>query len=104
MNHISPRLIENKYFETVVLALILISSFVMTLEDIWFGTRPLLQDCLYYLDRILTVVFFLETSLKLFAMGTVMYFGNAWCWLDFVIVMVSIKNGISVTNSSNFVF
>ena len=95
-------MIENKYFETVVLALILISSFVMTLEDIWFGTRPLLQDCLYYLDRILTVVFFLETSLKLFAMGTVMYFGNAWCWLDFVIVAVSLINfGASLLGAGN---
>ena len=76
----------------MVLALILISSAVMTLEDVWFDTRPFLVDTLYYLDRILTVVFFLETCLKLFAMGCVAYFGNAWCWLDFVIVAVSIIN------------
>ena len=86
------RLIEDKYFETVVLALILLSSFVMTLEDVWFETKPLLVDTLYYLDRILTVVFFLETCLKLLAMGFVAYFGNAWCWLDFVIVGVSLIN------------
>ena len=67
-------------------------SFVMTLEDVWFDTRPTLIDALYYLDRVLTVVFFLETTLKLFAMGFVMYFTNAWCWLDFVIVAVSIVN------------
>ena len=96
------RLIENKYFETVVLALILLSSAVMTLEDIWFETRPLLMDTLYYLDRILTVVFFLETDLKLFAMGCVMYFGNAWCWLDFVIVAVSLVNfGASLLGAGN---
>ncbi len=95
-------MIENKYFETVVLALILLSSFVMTLEDIWFDTRPFLVDCLYYLDRILTVVFFLETTLKLFAMGCVMYFGNAWCWLDFVIVAVSLINfGASLLGAGN---
>ena len=86
------RLIEDKYFETVVLCLILLSSFVMTLEDVWFETKPLLVDSLYYLDRILTVVFFLETCLKLLAMGIVAYFGNAWCWLDFVIVGVSLIN------------
>ena len=91
------RLIENKYFETVVLALILISSFVMTLEDVWYTTKPMLMDVLYYLDKILTVVFFLETCLKLVAMGIVAYFGNAWCWLDFIIVGVSIVNfGASV--------
>merc|ERR550534_1744112 len=96
------RLIEDKYFETVVLALILLSSFVMTLEDVWFETRPLLMDLLYYLDRILTVVFFLETDLKLFAMGCVMYFGNAWCWLDFVIVAVSLVNfGASLLGAGN---
>ena len=43
-----------------------------------FETKPLLVDSLYYLDRILTVVFFLETCLKLLAMGIVAYFGNAW--------------------------
>ncbi|QQP35113.1 Sodium channel protein, partial [Caligus rogercresseyi] len=96
------RLIENKYFEAVVLTLILLSSFVMTLEDIWFDTRPLLVDMLYYLDRILTVVFFLETLLKLFAMGCVMYFGNAWCWLDFIIVTVSLVNfGASLVGMGN---
>ena len=90
-------MIENKYFETVVLALILLSSFVMTLEDVWFTTKPMLMDVLYYLDKILTVVFFLETCLKLVAMGLVAYFGNAWCWLDFIIVGVSIVNfGASV--------
>ena len=88
----ASKLIENKYFETIVLILILISSFVMTLEDVWFDTRSTLVDSLYYLDRVLTVVFFLETTLKLFAMGFVMYFTNAWCWLDFVIVAVSIVN------------
>ena len=86
----------------MVLALILLSSAVMTLEDIWFETRPLLMDTLYYLDRILTVVFFLETDLKLFAMGCVMYFGNAWCWLDFVIVAVSLINfGASLLGAGN---
>ena len=74
----------------------------MTLEDIFFDTRPLLVDTLYYLDRILTVVFFLETTLKLFAMGCVLYFGNAWCWLDFVIVAVSLINfGASLMGAGN---
>ena len=71
------------------------SSFVMTLEDVWFQTRPLLVDTLYYLDKILTVVFFLETCLKLVAMGLVAYFSNAWCWLDFIIVGVSIVNFVA---------
>ena len=95
-------MIENKYFEGLVLSLILLSSFVMTLEDIWFETRPILMDTLYYLDRILTVVFFIETLIKLYAMGFISYFGNAWCWLDFVIVAVSLLNfGVSLLGAGN---
>ena len=67
-------------------------SYIFWLLHPRYDTRPVLIDGLYYLDRILTVVFFLETSLKLFAMGFVAYFGNAWCWLDFVIVGVSLVN------------
>ena len=71
------------------------SSAVMTLEDIWFETRPTLVDTLYYLDRILTVVFLIETCIKLFSMGFVAFFSNSWCWLDFIIVGVSLINFIA---------
>ena len=98
----ASKLIENKYFEAIVLILILISSAVMTLEDVWFETKHSLMDTLFILDRILTVVFFIETTLKLFAMGFVVYFSNAWCWLDFVIVAVSLVNfGAGLLGFSN---
>lgn len=64
----------------------------MTLEDITYETKPMLMDTLFYLDKILTVVFLIETVIKLFSMGFVAYFSNAWCWLDFVIVGVSLVN------------
>ena len=32
----------------------------------------------------------MEMVVKWLALGFVKYFTNAWCWLDFVIVMVSI--------------
>ena len=44
------------------------------------------------LFQMLTVVFLLETLLKLFAKGFIRYFTDAWCLLDFVIVAVSIIN------------
>jgi hypothetical protein len=59
------------------------------LEDIYLKERPALQDVLYYMDRIFTVIFTLEMAVKWLALGFVKYFTNAWCWLDFVIVMVS---------------
>lgn len=101
------RLIENKYFETAVIAMILISSLALVstphlplletrtdlglfqaAEDIYLAERPVLQDVLYYMDRIFTVIFTMEMVVKWLALGFVKYFTNAWCWLDFVIVMV----------------
>eukprot|EP00094_Tigriopus_californicus_P006087 TCALIF_05863-PA protein Name:"Similar to para Sodium channel protein para (Drosophila melanogaster)" AED:0.15 eAED:0.18 QI:29/0.48/0.42/0.88/0.68/0.76/26/1108/2230 len=86
------RLIENKYFETAVITMILVSSLALALEDVHLKNRPVLQDVLYYMDRIFTVIFFLEMCVKWLALGFVKYFTNAWCWLDFVIVMVSLIN------------
>ena len=57
-------------------------------EDIYLAERPVLQDVLYYMDRIFTVIFTMEMVVKWLALGFVKYFTNAWCWLDFVIVMV----------------
>jgi voltage-gated sodium channel type II alpha len=35
-------------------------------------------------------------------MGFIVYFGNAWCWLDFVIVSVSLINfGASLLGAGN---
>ncbi len=62
------------------------------LEDVHLKNRPALQDILYYMDRIFTVIFFLEMCVKWLALGFVKYFTNAWCWLDFVIVMVRPDN------------
>lgn len=62
---------------------------IQALEDVHLKNRPALQDVLYYMDRIFTVVFFLEMCVKWLALGFVKYFTNAWCWLDFVIVMVT---------------
>ena len=62
---------------------------IQALEDIYLSERPVLQDLLYYMDRIFTVIFFIEMLIKWLALGFKNYFTNAWCWLDFIIVMVS---------------
>ncbi|XP_044316896.1 sodium channel protein para isoform X38 [Drosophila rhopaloa] len=89
------QLIENKYFETAVITMILMSSLALALEDVHLPQRPILQDILYYMDRIFTVIFFLEMLIKWLALGFKVYFTNAWCWLDFVIVMVSLINFVA---------
>merc|ERR1719204_2498544 len=72
--------------------MILVSSLALAAEDIYLAERPVLQDILYYMDRIFTVIFTMEMVVKWLALGFVNYFTNAWCWLDFVIVMVSLIN------------
>ncbi|XP_028134019.1 sodium channel protein para [Diabrotica virgifera virgifera] len=89
------QLIENKYFETAVITMILLSSLALALEDVHLSARPILQDILYYMDRIFTVIFFFEMLIKWLAMGFQKYFTNAWCWLDFLIVMVSLINFVA---------
>ncbi|XP_052563391.1 sodium channel protein para isoform X34 [Culex pipiens pallens] len=89
------QLIENKYFETAVITMILLSSLALALEDVHLPHRPILQDVLYYMDRIFTVIFFLEMLIKWLALGFRVYFTNAWCWLDFIIVMVSLINFVA---------
>ncbi|KAK2588266.1 hypothetical protein KPH14_004294 [Odynerus spinipes] len=86
------QLIENKYFESAVITMILLSSLALALEDVHLQQRPILQDILYYMDRIFTVIFFLEMLIKWLALGFKKYFTNAWCWLDFIIVMLSLIN------------
>ncbi|XP_012272837.1 sodium channel protein para isoform X4 [Orussus abietinus] len=89
------QLIENKYFETAVITMILLSSLALALEDVHLQQRPILQDILYYMDRIFTVIFFIEMLIKWLALGFKKYFTNAWCWLDFIIVMVSLINFVA---------
>lgn len=49
----------------------------------------MLKAVLTYTDKCFTVIFFFEMILKWVAFGFKKYFTNAWCWLDFVIVLVS---------------
>lgn len=48
------------------------------LEDVHLSQNPILTDVLFYMDRIFTVIFFFEMTIKWVAMGFVAYFTNAW--------------------------
>jgi hypothetical protein len=41
------------------------------------------------MDRVFTVIFVFEMVIKMMAYGFKKYFTDAWCWLDFIIVVVS---------------
>ncbi|XP_076332245.1 sodium channel protein para-like isoform X8 [Tachypleus tridentatus] len=85
-------IVENKYFETVVITMIMLSSLALALEDVHLKNQPTLKEVLVIVDKFFTVIFLVEMLLKWLAFGFRKYFTNAWCWLDFTIVLVSMFN------------
>lgn len=59
-------------------------------EDIYIEQRKVVKVILEYADKIFTYIFILEMLLKWLAYGFKKYFTNYWCWLDFLIVDVSL--------------
>ncbi|KAA0705928.1 Sodium channel protein type 4 subunit alpha B [Triplophysa tibetana] len=83
-------IVENSYFETFIIFMILLSSGALAFEDIYIEQRRAIKIILEYADQVFTYVFVIEMLLKWVAYGFKDYFTNAWCWLDFLIVDVSL--------------
>ncbi|XP_026581342.1 sodium channel protein type 4 subunit alpha-like, partial [Pseudonaja textilis] len=60
-------------------------------EDIYIERRHTIRTILEYADKVFTYVFVIEMLLKWVAYGFKVYFTNAWCWLDFLIVDVVVN-------------
>ncbi|VDK21330.1 unnamed protein product [Taenia asiatica] len=84
-------IVENRYFESFIFIMIIISSGTLALEDKHLPSRPRLKMALDYMDKLLTFIFLMEIILKWFAYGLRKFFSDAWCWLDFTIVTASSK-------------
>ncbi|CAJ1075533.1 sodium channel protein type 4 subunit alpha B [Xyrichtys novacula] len=83
-------IVEHNYFETFIIFMILLSSGALAFEDINLEQRRVIKIILEYADQVFTYVFVVEMMLKWVAYGFKTYFTNAWCWLDFLIVDVSL--------------
>uniref|UniRef100_A0A6Q2YJG9 Sodium channel protein n=1 Tax=Esox lucius TaxID=8010 RepID=A0A6Q2YJG9_ESOLU len=83
-------IVEHNWFETLIIFMILLSSGALAFEDVYINKRKTIRIILEYADSVFTYIFILEMLLKWVAYGFVKYFTNAWCWLDFFIVDVSI--------------
>ncbi|KAM9795561.1 sodium channel protein type 4 subunit alpha B-like [Neosynchiropus ocellatus] len=81
---------EHNYFETFIIFMILLSSGALAFEDIYLDQRQTIKMVLEFSDQVFTFVFVVEMLLKWIAFGLKTYFTNAWCWLDFLIVDVSL--------------
>ncbi|XP_061092065.1 sodium channel, voltage-gated, type I-like, alpha isoform X15 [Conger conger] len=84
------RIVEHNWFESFIIFMILLSSGALAFEDIYIEQRKTIKTMLEYADKVFTYIFILEMLLKWVAYGFVKYFTNAWCWLDFLIVDVSL--------------
>ncbi|KAG5283253.1 hypothetical protein AALO_G00040070 [Alosa alosa] len=84
------RIVEHNWFETFIIFMIMLSSGALAFEDVELVNRPKIKVILEYTDKVFTYIFILEMLLKWVAYGFAKYFTNYWCWLDFVIVDISI--------------
>uniref|UniRef100_A0A8C3HZ40 Sodium channel protein n=1 Tax=Chrysemys picta bellii TaxID=8478 RepID=A0A8C3HZ40_CHRPI len=89
------KVVEHSWFESFIIFMILLSSGALAFEDIHLQKRKNIKTMLEFLDQVFTYIFVLEMFLKWLAYGFRKYFTNAWCWLDFLIVDVSIFLGNS---------
>ncbi|XP_041851952.1 sodium channel protein type 4 subunit alpha B-like [Melanotaenia boesemani] len=83
-------IVQHKVFEVFIIFIILLSCVVLVFEDIYLEYRPTLQMVLDKANLVFTYVFLLEMLLKWIALGFKKYFSNFWCWLDFLILDVSL--------------
>uniref|UniRef100_A0A8K9ULB4 Sodium channel protein n=1 Tax=Oncorhynchus mykiss TaxID=8022 RepID=A0A8K9ULB4_ONCMY len=84
------QIVEHSWFETFIIFMILLSSGALAFEDIYIEKRKVVKVILEYADKVFSYIFVLEMFLKWIAYGFKKYFTNAWCWLDFLIVDVSL--------------
>uniref|UniRef100_A0A3B3QP83 Sodium channel protein n=1 Tax=Paramormyrops kingsleyae TaxID=1676925 RepID=A0A3B3QP83_9TELE len=83
-------IVEHDYFESFIIFMILLSSGALAFEDIYLERRRTIKILLEYADIVFSYIFVIEMLLKWVAYGYKVYFTNAWCWLDFLIVDVSL--------------
>ncbi|XP_068602035.1 sodium channel protein type 2 subunit alpha-like [Brachionichthys hirsutus] len=84
------QIVEHNWFESFIIFMILLSSGALAFEDVYIEQKKTIKATLEFSDKIFTYIFILEMLLKWVAYGFAKYFTNAWCWLDFLIVDVSL--------------
>ncbi|VCX38336.1 unnamed protein product, partial [Gulo gulo] len=96
------QIVKHSWFESFIIFVILLSSGALVFEDIDLEKRPNIKELLNCTDHIFTYIFILEMGLKWVAFGFGKYFTSVWCWLDFVIVIVSVTSLSDLTSLKSF--
>ena len=86
-----------KYFDNVILVLIIISSIMLALDNPLNDPNGEMSKTLRILDIIMTALFTIECGIKIIVSGFLMnggrsYMRDGWNILDFCIVLVSIAS------------
>lgn len=90
------KLMNHPWWETVVLVLIALSSFKLGYDSFYVAETEVTMRSMFsaFMDNTFSVIFILEMSVKLVALGMVMddgsYLQDEWNQMDFFIVMASI--------------
>lgn len=83
-------LVQHRYFDAFIIFIILLSSAALVCEDIHLHHRRVLKMLVERADQVITFLFLVEMVLKWLAFGLRKYFTNGWCWIDFLILQVSL--------------
>uniref|UniRef100_E1BHM6 Sodium channel protein n=1 Tax=Bos taurus TaxID=9913 RepID=E1BHM6_BOVIN len=102
LRKICYQIVKHSWFESFIIFVILLSSGALVFEDINLDKQPKIQELLKCTDTIFTYIFILEMGLKWVAFGFRKYFTSVWCWLDFVIVIVSVTSLIDLMGLKSF--
>ncbi|XP_039769900.1 sodium channel protein type 11 subunit alpha [Ornithorhynchus anatinus] len=95
------RIVHHSWFESFILFVILLSSGTLVFEDYYLCQNENIQKLLTFTDQVFTYIFVLEMLLKWVVYGFKKYFTSMWCWLDFLIVNVSVANLVMENNGGN---
>ncbi|XP_014916286.1 sodium channel protein type 4 subunit alpha-like [Poecilia latipinna] len=89
-------IVQHRLFEIFIIFIILLSSAALALEDTLLFHWSVLQMVLDKADQVFTFLFLMEMLLKWTAFGFRKYFSSFWCWLDFLILDVSLFSSVGV--------
>ncbi|CAF3665036.1 unnamed protein product, partial [Rotaria sp. Silwood1] len=89
---------SSKYFDLIIAAIIALNVLTMSLE--FYLMPPILDRVLDYCNYVFTVVFIIESILKIIALGPLRYFKDKWNQIDTIIVILSIS-GIVLEKMKN---
>ncbi|XP_034390660.1 sodium channel protein type 4 subunit alpha B-like [Cyclopterus lumpus] len=83
-------IVQHTCFESIIIIIIVLSSGALVFENIHLQHRQVLKMVVARADEVFTCLLLMEIFLKWLAFGLKKYFSDAWSWIDFLILQVSL--------------